>query len=190
MSPKSTTGLLQERTVKLKLTAIIKPRSAAADKRLTPTVRGLTDKDTIEDWDLPFKLKPGRIKSDDDRYWPKYAAPPKAFVSLATGRKLWASRFGQTTSIRVRPAPGMTAESLAQQFDLDPTAMGFVFRPIKELAIKAADGTTPFGVLFLSFSFFVIAAAVMLVLLLFRLESSNGRGNSACFWLSDFGGGR
>ena len=167
--PESTTGLLQERTVKLKLAAIIKLEGAAADKRLTPTVRGLTDKDTIEDWDLPFKLKPGRIKSDDDRYWRKYAATPKAFVSLATGRRLWASRFGQTTSIRVRPAPGMTAESLAGRLDLDPVEQGFVFRPIKQLALNAAGGTTPFGVLFLSFSFFVIAAAVMLVLLLFRL---------------------
>ena len=35
--------------------------------------------------------------------------------------------------------------------------------------MNAAGGTTPFGVYFLSFSFFVIAAAVMLVVLLFRL---------------------
>ena len=168
--PESTTGLLQERTVKLKLAAIVKLAGAAADKRLTPIVRGLTDKDTIEDWDLPFKLNPGHIKSDDDRYWRKYAATPKAFVSLATaGRRLWASRFGQTTSIRVRPVQGMTAESLAARLDLDPVKQGFVFRPIKDLALKAAGGTTPFGVLFLSFSFFVITAAVMLVLLLFRL---------------------
>jgi ABC-type antimicrobial peptide transport system permease subunit len=167
--PESTTGILQERTVKLKLAAVIKLAGAAADKRLTPTVRGLTDKDTIEDWDLPFEIKPGHIKIDDDRYWRKYAATPKAFVSLATGRRLWASRFGQTTSLRVRPAPGMTAQSLAQQFEFSPTEMGFVFQPVKELALKASSGTTPFGVLFLSFSFFVIAAAVMLVLLLFRL---------------------
>ena len=58
---------------------------------------------------------------------------------------------------------------LAERLDLDPAAQGFVFRPIKEQALKAAAGTTPFGGLFLSFSFFVIAAAVMLVVLLFRL---------------------
>ncbi len=167
--PESTTGLLQERTAKLKLAAIIKLEGAAADKRLTPTVRGLTDKDTIEDWDLPFQLKPGHITKADDDYWRKYGATPKAFVSLATGRKLWASRFGQTTSLRVRPAPGMTAQSLAARLDLDPVEQGFVFRPVKKLALAAASGTTPFGVLFLSFSFFVIAAAVMLVVLLFRL---------------------
>ena len=97
----------------------------------------------------------------------------KAFVSLATGRRLWKSRFGQTTALRIRPAPGDTAEKaahvFAEQLDLDPVAQGFVFRPIKEQALKAAAGTTPFGGLFLSFSFFVIAAAVMLVVLLFRL---------------------
>ena len=130
--PESTTGILRERTIKLKLAAILKLEGAAADKRLTPTVRGLTDKETIEDWDLPFQLKPGHIKSEDDRYWKRYGATPKAFVSLTTGRRLWASRFGQTTSIRVRPAAGMTAASLAARLDLDPQSQGFVFRPVKE----------------------------------------------------------
>jgi len=167
--PESTTGLLKEQTVTLKLAAIVKLEGSAADQWLTPTVRGLTDKDSIEDWDLPFQLKPGHIKAADDRYWKKYAATPKAFVSLAMGRQLWASRFGQTTSFRVRPAAGMTAKSLAAQIHLDPATEGFVFRPVKKLALDSAGGTTPFGVLFLCLSFFVIAAAVMLVVLLFRL---------------------
>ena len=172
--PESTFGLLQEHTADLQLAAIVKLAGAAADRRLTPTVRGLTDKKSIEDWDLPFEIQRKRIKSEDDQYWTRYGATPKAFVSLATGRRLWASRFGQTTALRIRPAPGHTAETaaqtLAQTLDLDPVAQNFVFRPIKDQALKAAAGTTPFGVLFLAFSFFVIAAAVMLVVLLFRLE--------------------
>ena len=44
-----------------------------------------------------------------------------------------------------------------------------MFQPVKQQALAAAAGTTPFNVLFLAFSFFIIAAAVMLVLLLFRL---------------------
>jgi ABC-type antimicrobial peptide transport system permease subunit len=171
--PESTFGLLQEHTADLQLAAIVKLAGAAADRRLTPTVRGLTDKKSIEDWDLPFEIQRKRIKSEDDQYWTRYGATPKAFVSLATGRRLWASRFGKTTALRIRPAPGHTAETaaqtLAQTLDLDPVAQNFVFRPIKEQALKAAAGTTPFGVLFLAFSFFVIAAAVMLVVLLFRL---------------------
>jgi len=167
--PESRLGLLRERSVNLYLAAIVKLDGAAADKSLTPTVRGLTDKATIEEWDLPFEIKRERIKSDDDRYWTKHAATPKAFVSLATGRRLWASRFGQTTAIRIRPTAETTVQTLAQSLDLDPVAQEFVFRPIKAQARKAAAGTTPFGLLFLGFSFFVIAAAVMLVVLLFRL---------------------
>jgi len=167
--PESSFGLVQERSVDLQLAAIVKLEGAAAGRNLTPTVRGLTDKATIEDWDLPFEIKRGRIKSDDDRYWTKYGATPKAFVSLATGRRLWASRFGQTTSLRIRPAANTTAQTLVRRLDLDPVAQQFIFRPIREQAEKAAQGSTPFGVLFLCFSFFVIAAAVMLVVLLFRL---------------------
>ena len=167
--PESALGILHERTEKLVLKAIVKLEGAAADKDLTPTVRGLTDKDTIEDWDLPFEIKRERIKPADDRYWTQHGATPKAFVSLATGRRLWASRFGQTTSLRIRPAAETTAATLAQRLELDPVAQNFVFRPVKAQALAAASGTTPFGVLFLAFSFFVIAAAVMLVVLLFRL---------------------
>ena len=63
-----------------------------------------------------------------------------------------------------------TLEDLEKQFSaLDPAAFGLVFQPVKQQALAAAAGTTPFNVLFLAFSFFIIAAAVMLVLLLFRL---------------------
>jgi putative ABC transport system permease protein len=167
--PESSFGLLKERSADLKLAAVVKLQGAAADKGLTPTVRGLTDKATIEDWDLPFEIQRNRIKPDDDKYWTRYAATPKAFVSLATGRQLWASRFGQTTSLRIRPNGETTDRTLAQRLDLDPVKQDFVFRPIKAQAQAAASGSTPFGVLFLAFSFFVIAAAVMLVVLLFRL---------------------
>jgi putative ABC transport system permease protein len=171
--PESNFGLLQEKSADFKLAAVIKLEGAAADKRLTPAVRGLTDRNTIEDWDLPFEVDRRRIKTEDDRYWTKYGATPKAFVSLAAGRRLWGSRFGQTTSLRIRPPAGQTAEQaarqLAKRLDLNPVEQGFVFRPVKAMALRAASGSTPFGGLFLGFSFFVIAAAAMLVLLLFRL---------------------
>ena len=46
--------------------------------------------------------------------------------------------------------------------------MGLVFQPVKQQGLAAAAGTTPFDVLFLAFSCFMIAA-VMLAALLFRL---------------------
>jgi len=47
--------------------------------------------------------------------------------------------------------------------------LGFDFLPIKAQGLAASSGTTPFDVLFLLLSMFIIAAALMLVWLLFRL---------------------
>ncbi len=122
-------------------------------------------------WDPPFPFDAKRIRPADEEYWNRYGPTPKAFVSLATGRRLWGSRFGQTTSIRVveQAEDVPVFASPASPARLDPAAMGLVFQPVKRQGLAAAAGTTPFGVLFLCFSFFIIAAAVMLVALLFRL---------------------
>jgi putative ABC transport system permease protein len=45
----------------------------------------------------------------------------------------------------------------------------FRFEPLRRNSIEASSGTTPFDVLFLSFSMFLIASSLMLVGLLFRL---------------------
>ncbi len=161
---------------------------AADDRGLTPVVKGMTDELTMADWDPPFPFDAKRIRPADEQYWDRYGPTPKAFVSLATGRRLWGSRFGQTTSIRVgdggaekgeggraEAAEGRSLSTIHYplatilQQRLDPAAMGFVFQPVKRQGLAASAGTTPFGVLFLCFSFFIIAAAVMLVALLFRL---------------------
>ena len=167
--PESTHGQVREKTVELRLAVIVDLKGAADDRDFTPTVRGLTDKASLDDWDPPFPFERKRIRPEDEKYWARHRATPKAFVSLATGRRLWGSRFGQTTSIRVEPAQGITADSLERELKIEPAAMGFVLQPVRQQALAAAKGTTPFNVLFLSFSSFIIAAAVMLVALLFRL---------------------
>ena len=43
------------------------------------------------------------------------------------------------------------------------------FLPVKQQGLAAASGTTPFDFLFLGFSFFLMASAVMLIALLFQL---------------------
>ncbi len=75
------------------------------------------------------------------------------------------------TSIRVPFSDGLTEAKLADQLlaALNPATSGFTFLPVKRMGLAAAAGTTPFAILFLGFSLFIIAAALMLVLLLFRL---------------------
>ena len=131
---------------------------------------GVTDRLSIGDWDAPFPFEPDRVRKKDEAYWDEYRTTPKAFVSLATGRRLWTSRFGDTTAIRFAPPPGATADSLAAQLHLDPGEFGFRFMPVKRLGLAAATGTTPFDALFIGFSLFIMVSALMLVALLFRLS--------------------
>ena len=77
------------------------------------------------------------------------------------------------TSFRIPASADVTAEDLKQrlraQLAQDGMSLGFDFQPVKRRQLEASSGTTPFDVLFLALSFFVIAAALMLVWLLFRL---------------------
>lgn len=167
--PESTHGVVREQTVTMRLKAITPIEGPADDRNLTPELKGVTDKLSMADWNPPFPFDDRRVGSDDEAYWKKYGATPKAFVSLEAGRHLWASRFGDTTSIRIAPKAGMTAEKLAERWRPDPVQMGFEFRPVRQFALVAASGTTPFNGLFLGFSFFLLASAVMLVGVMFRL---------------------
>jgi len=167
--PESEGGRLRETTAEFTLAAVAPLAGAAADRHFTPEVTGVTDVEAMSDWDPPFPFEGTRIRPEDEAYWEEQRATPKAFVSLKRGQQLWGSRFGQVTSLRVEPKGGETAESLAREIQLASSAMGFILQPVKAQGLAASQGTTPFGVLFLMFSFFIIASAVMLVVLLFRL---------------------
>lgn len=176
--PESTHGVLREHQppLQLKLAAIVDLEqngqpTAAADPKLTPELKGVTDQASISDWDLPFELVE-EIRQQDEDYWDEYRTTPKAFVSLATAERLWKSRWGTTSLLRI--PIGATATAVGDvtaklQTTLQPADAGLTFLPIKQLGLAAASGTTPFDALFLGLSFFLLAAAVMLISLLFKL---------------------
>ncbi len=168
--PESTHGQMREASVALTLAAIVELEGAAADPDLVPEVPGVTDQESIADWDAPFPFQQSRIREVDEEYWDEHRGTPKAFVAPATGRRLWGSRFGQASSIQIPLDENATSlDELAARLHLEPNDLGFVFRPVKWQGLNASQGTTSFSALFLGFSMFIIASAVMLVLLLFRL---------------------
>lgn len=169
--PESTHGELRERTVSFTLAAVLRLEGAADDPHFIPEVAGVTDQEAVADWDPPFPFDATRIRDKDEQYWEEHRATPKAFINLNTGRRLWASRFGRTTSLRIDPAAGTSAEPLHTivREALEPAALGMRWLPIKRQGLQASAGTTPFSILFLSFSFFIVASALMLVVLLFLL---------------------
>ncbi|MCE9527068.1 MAG: FtsX-like permease family protein, partial [Planctomycetales bacterium] len=191
-APETTHGQTIERSVELTLAAIIpvtKPskryvgkRPAQFDQRptpandpdLTPAVRGFTDQETISEADPPFPFDRTKIrKPQDDEYWAFYRTTPKAYVSLKTGQKLWQSRFGKVTSVRIDSSVAVDQlaleKLLLQEFQGHSSDLGFTFMPLRRQSEDASGGTTQFDMLFLALSMFIIAAALMLVWILFRL---------------------
>lgn len=167
-------GRLPEETITFTVAGIVKLAGTVADDRgITPRVEGITDADSFDDWDKPFEMK--EVTARDDEYWKRYGPTPKAFVSLKTAQDLWASRYGNLTSVRVAKLP---SKSLAESEDaytgeflstLTPAQSGLLFQPVKFQGLQAAGGTTDFSALFLAFSFFLILSATILIGLLFRL---------------------
>ncbi len=152
--------------------AYSKPPTAANDPDLTPVVPGVTDAESIEAWDLPFQTA-DKIRPEDDDYWEYFRTTPKAFINLATSKKLFRSRFGNTTSWRIPLAAGDSsaiAQKLQAQFIEADAELGLQLVPIKRRGLAASSGSTPFDVLFLALSMFVIGSALILVSLLFRLS--------------------
>jgi putative ABC transport system permease protein len=173
-------GAPQERRAPFRLAGRVPLEGVADDPDLAPEFPGITDKTTPGEWEPPSSFDrrdiDARMRGVHERYWTKYRTTPKAYVTLARGRELWGSRFGNTTSVRLTPADGRSLEEAAADFrgrllhHLNPEDGGFVFDPVRERALQASTGGNDFGGLFLGFSFFLIAAALLLVGLLFRLN--------------------
>ncbi|MBC7926575.1 MAG: ABC transporter permease [Bryobacteraceae bacterium] len=107
-----------------------------------------------------------KIRPQDEAYWDKYRATPKAFIRLAAGQKLWRSRYGAVTSIRV--SEDFREEKLRTA--LDPGIAGLMQIPVREQAVAASSGSTDFSEYFLYFSFFLIVSALLLAGLFFRFS--------------------
>ena len=148
---------------------------AAADRNLAPHFPGITESDTLADWDPPFPIDLRRVRRVDEDYWKRYRTTPKAFIQLEVGQQLWRSRFGDRTSMRVIPAAGESpAEALGRytaslRAIVDPLGMGLAVQDVRSEGLAASRGATDFGEYFTYFSFFLVVSALLLTALFFRL---------------------
>jgi ABC-type lipoprotein release transport system permease subunit len=175
-------GRLEEKTATFRFRGLVPMQGAANDPHLTPAFPGITGQLEIRDWNPPFPYDNRRVQRRDEIYWEQYRTTPKAYVTLADGQRLWGSRFGQLTSIRLAPdvvqpdgaSPDLgKAETDFRQAllnHLHPEQGGLVFDDVRQRGLEESLGSTDFGGLFLGFSCFLIAAALLLVGLLFRLN--------------------
>ena len=171
-------GQLATQTAEFQLAGILPIRGITADRNLVPDYPGISDSATLSDWDPPFPMDLGLIRPKDEAYWKEYRATPKAFITLADGQKLWRSRFGVLTSMRFAPNSGdspaeleLRTEKFRQELlaKLSPFEMGFALLPVIAQGLIASRGATDFGEYFTYFSFFLVASALLLATLFFRL---------------------
>ncbi|HET7114381.1 MAG TPA: FtsX-like permease family protein, partial [Pyrinomonadaceae bacterium] len=165
-------GRLETRTADFQFTGITAITGLAADRDLVPIYPGITESESLSDWDPPFPVDLSRVRKQDEDYWDQYRTTPKAFISLADGQKLWQSRFGNLTSIRVSP---VNTPELANQYRdklrqaLQPTSTALQVIPVRTQGLSASRGATDFGEYFLYFSFFLVVSALLLTALFFKL---------------------
>ena len=158
---------VEPRTVAFTLRGIVAITGLAAAAPLTPPFPGLHDAGDMASWSPPLPLDLSLVRARDEDYWDRYGALPKAFVSHATAARLWSTRFGTETAVRVLDPGRIFAGPFASAAAAVPGGMRF--QPVRLRALEAAGGATDFGGLFIGFSLFLIAAAALLTAQLFRL---------------------
>ncbi len=170
--PESGANLL-EATNTFRVHSIVPMELPWADRTLMPDFPGIEKAESTSEWDAGFPLT-YEIRKKDDDYWKQHRGTPKAFITLAAGQKMWGNRFGNLTAIRF-PIPTNSPVTDYQAAlekkilaTLKPEELGLRFEPVREQALKAAEESQDFGGLFLGFSFFVIAAALLLMAMLFQ----------------------
>jgi putative ABC transport system permease protein len=167
-------GQMVTRTARFRLAGVV-AASGDLGASLAPEIPGITEARSISGWDPPFPLDLGRIRPEDEDFWNSYKAAPKAFIPLRKGQELWGNRFGRQTALRLDIPDGIALESGRRQFSaallrcLDPQQVGFSIVAVREGGLAASRGTTDFGEYFIYFSSFLIAAAILLSALFFKL---------------------
>jgi len=166
-------GRLETRKADFFLLGVVKIEGYAADRNLVPEYPGITESESLADWDPPFPIDLSRVRKQDEDYWDQYRTTPKAFISIADGQKLWQSRFGKLTSIRIESeseqSPDLNTFREQLRKTLQPTSTALQVVPVRSDGLAASRGATDFGEYFLYFSFFLVISALLLTALFFKL---------------------
>jgi ABC-type antimicrobial peptide transport system permease subunit len=156
-------GRLATRTAEFTVSGIVPTKD---QRELAPTYPGISDTDDLSDWDPPFPMDLARVRPIDEEYWDRYRTTPKAFVPLAEAQRLWGSRHGKATALRIEGDPAAAAARLKRA--LDPEKLGLSIVNVREQNLAAAQGVTDFGEYFVYFSFFLVVSALLLAGLFFK----------------------
>jgi ABC-type lipoprotein release transport system permease subunit len=166
-------GELVTRSAEFRVAGTVPVETGSRD--LAPDYPGISTSSSLRDWDPPFPLDLRRVRPIDEDYWNRFRTTPKAFIPIDVARKLWGSRYGSITSVRVIAPPPQPAASLVPELSaavaqrIDPARFGLTLRTVRAEGKAASQGATDFGEYFVYFSFFLVVSALVLVALFFKL---------------------
>jgi ABC-type antimicrobial peptide transport system permease subunit len=162
------THRLEQKTNSFRVRSLAPMEGPTADRTLMPDFPGIAKAEKTENWDAGFAIDMKKIRPKDEDYWKQYRGTPKAFVTLAAGRRMWGNRFGDVTAIRFPKNVSRQEVQREMLSKLDPAALGLTFTSVREQALAASSQSEDFGELFIYFSFFLVVAALILLALLFH----------------------
>lgn len=162
-------GILATESAMFQVDRVVPMESFAADRNFAPEYPGITEANSIADWDPPFPMDLKKVTKRDEDYWDRYRTTPKVFISLEMAQKLWQSRFGSLTSMRVLGLQDPAEFGAALRARIDPWKQGMKVMNVRQEGLKAARGTTDFGEYFAYFSVFLMVSALLLGGLFFKL---------------------
>ncbi len=166
-------GELLEQTVSLTVHGVVRMAGLGADSALMPVFPGLSDVEQCSDWRPGVPMDLDRIRPRDEAYWEEFGGAPKAFVSLATAQRLWGSRFGRLTGVRLfDTSSGEVSSHLTKELS---EIAGPRLVPLRALAEHGVERAMDFGLLVLGFGLFLVGAALTLVVLLLSLGLARRR---------------
>ncbi|HSE98429.1 MAG TPA: FtsX-like permease family protein, partial [Blastocatellia bacterium] len=168
-------GHLSTHKAAFQLREIVPMQGAALDRDMVPQYPGITESESLGDWDPPFPMDLNRVRPIDEQYWDQYRTTPKAFITLEDGQRLWQSRFGKLTSMRFFPEEGAPLDQSLAGFSrelrraINPVQLGLGVYPVRAEGLEASRGATDFGEYYVYFSFFLVVSALLLTALFFKL---------------------
>ena len=165
---------LEEKSKKFIIKTIIPIQDSIFSKTLMPSFPGLSEAGNCSDWETSIPIDLEKIRDKDEEYWENYRGTPKALISIETGLELWSNKFGNYTAIRFEPENQNLSElenSILEK--ISPTDINLTFQNINYQSNIAASNGVDFGELFISLSFFVIAAALLLTILIYILQTES-----------------
>jgi putative ABC transport system permease protein len=147
---------------------VLPKQGLTADPDLVPSLPGVSGVHSCADWAPGVPIELDRIGARQEQYWQQHGTAPRAIVTLAAGTQMWGGPHGDLTGVRY---PAAIAEEIEDALlsHLSPADAGVFVTDLRRQATQATAQGLDFGGLVLGFAFFLEAAALLLVGLLFAL---------------------